>query len=37
MLTKNIPLGRGLGGSGAVNGMFWCRGDSVEYDAWGCE
>ncbi|RSH82431.1 uncharacterized protein EHS24_007400 [Apiotrichum porosum] len=35
MLTKNIPLGRGLGGSGAVNGMFWCRGDSVEYDAWG--
>jgi choline dehydrogenase-like flavoprotein len=28
------PRGKGLGGSSAMNGGFWCRGSSVEYDAW---
>jgi choline dehydrogenase-like flavoprotein len=32
--SKYYPLGRGLGGSGAINGMFWCRGDEAEYNAW---
>ncbi|TXT07088.1 hypothetical protein VHUM_03258 [Vanrija humicola] len=34
-LAKNYPLGKGLGGSGAINGMFWCRGSADDYDAWG--
>jgi choline dehydrogenase-like flavoprotein len=29
------PRGKLLGGSGAVNGMFWGRASSHEYDAWG--
>ena len=32
--TKPWPRGKVLGGSGAINGMFWCRGDKSEYDAW---
>ncbi|KLT41370.1 hypothetical protein CC85DRAFT_276212 [Cutaneotrichosporon oleaginosum] len=28
------PRGKLLGGSGAVNGMFWGRASSHEYDAW---
>ncbi|KAJ6515246.1 hypothetical protein C8R45DRAFT_203429 [Mycena sanguinolenta] len=28
------PRGKGLGGSSAINGGFWCRGSSAEYDAW---
>ncbi|KAJ7896315.1 hypothetical protein B0H14DRAFT_3853704 [Mycena olivaceomarginata] len=28
------PRGKGLGGSSAMNGGFWCRGSSAEYDAW---
>ena len=28
------PRGKGLGGSGAINGLFWCRGSTPEYDAW---
>ncbi|KAL7420883.1 hypothetical protein Q5752_004837 [Cryptotrichosporon argae] len=28
------PRGKGLGGSGAINGMFWCRASAPEYDAW---
>ncbi|KAL7410465.1 hypothetical protein BDY24DRAFT_399921 [Mrakia frigida] len=32
--TRAWPRGKVLGGSGAVNGMFWCRGSDVEYDAW---
>ncbi|EKC99710.1 hypothetical protein A1Q2_06020 [Trichosporon asahii var. asahii CBS 8904] len=31
---KSWPRGKILGGSGAVNGLFWCRGDKDEYDAW---
>jgi len=31
---KNFPLGRGLGGGSAVNGMFWTRPGSAEFDAW---
>ncbi|KAJ7615499.1 hypothetical protein FB45DRAFT_757898 [Roridomyces roridus] len=26
------PRGKGLGGSSAINGGFWCRGSSAEYD-----
>jgi choline dehydrogenase len=26
--------GRGLGGSGAVNGLAWVRGEAAEYDRW---
>jgi choline dehydrogenase-like flavoprotein len=48
------PRGKGVGGSGAINGesiflmgnwegvsteervgLFWCRGSSMDYDAWG--
>lgn len=28
------PRGRALGGSSAVNGMIWVRGDPLEYDNW---
>src|SRR5262249_25086711 len=28
------PRGRALGGSSAVNGMIWVRGDPLEYDTW---
>nr|ODN96743.1 glucose oxidase [Cryptococcus depauperatus CBS 7855] len=33
-LTKHWPRGKGLGGSGAINGLFWGRASSAEYDAW---
>ncbi|WVQ95385.1 hypothetical protein IAU59_002482 [Kwoniella sp. CBS 9459] len=32
--TKYWPRGKGLGGSGAINGMFWGRPASDEFDAW---
>ncbi|CED82443.1 Glucose dehydrogenase/choline dehydrogenase/mandelonitrile lyase (GMC oxidoreductase family) [Phaffia rhodozyma] len=32
--TKEWPRGRVLGGSGAINGLFLCRGSTEEYDAW---
>lgn len=32
--AKTWPRGKILGGSGAINGLFWCRGDKEEYDAW---
>lgn len=32
--AKKWPRGKLLGGSGAVNGMFWGRASSHEYDAW---
>lgn len=32
--VKAYPLGRGLGGSGAINGMFWGKASAVEYDSW---
>ncbi|TYJ57301.1 hypothetical protein B9479_002034 [Cryptococcus floricola] len=28
------PRGKGLGGSGAINGMFWGKAAMEEYDAW---
>lgn len=34
-VAKKWPRGKLLGGSGAVNGMFWGRASSHEYDAWG--
>ncbi|WOO81976.1 Dehydrogenase xptC [Vanrija pseudolonga] len=33
-VQKRWPRGKLLGGSAAVNGLFWCRGDSGEYDDW---
>ncbi|TXT11199.1 hypothetical protein VHUM_01950 [Vanrija humicola] len=33
-LVKRWPLARGLGGSAAVNGMFWGRASAEEYDSW---
>ncbi|KAK8850704.1 hypothetical protein IAR55_004624 [Kwoniella newhampshirensis] len=33
-LSYHWPRGKGLGGSGAINGLFWCRGSSQDYDAW---
>ncbi|WWC72758.1 uncharacterized protein I206_106722 [Kwoniella pini CBS 10737] len=32
--TKYWPRGKGLGGSGAINGMFWGRPSVPEFDAW---
>jgi choline dehydrogenase len=35
-----LPRGRVLGGSGSINGMFYMRGHSRDFDAWhaqGCE
>ncbi|WRT70888.1 uncharacterized protein IL334_007887 [Kwoniella shivajii] len=32
--VKGWPRGKGLGGSGAINGMFWGRPSEVELDAW---
>jgi choline dehydrogenase-like flavoprotein len=34
---KNWPRGKGLGGSGAVNGMYWNRGNRENYEAWKSE
>ncbi|TXT05958.1 hypothetical protein VHUM_03719 [Vanrija humicola] len=33
-VRKRWPRGKLLGGSAAVNGLFWCRGDASEYDDW---
>lgn len=35
-----LPRGRVLGGSGSINGMFYMRGHSLDFDSWraaGCE
>jgi choline dehydrogenase-like flavoprotein len=34
-VAKRWPRGKGLGGSGAINGLYWNKGDEQEYDAWG--
>ena len=41
LLSRRIywPRGRVLGGTSAINGMLWVRGDPAEYDGWadaGC-
>jgi choline dehydrogenase-like flavoprotein len=36
-LVKAWPRGKGLGGSGAVNGMYWNRGNRENYEAWKSE
>ncbi|WWD20874.1 hypothetical protein CI109_105351 [Kwoniella shandongensis] len=33
-ISYHWPRGKGLGGSGAINGLFFGRGSSIEYDAW---
>ncbi|KAJ7203428.1 hypothetical protein C8J57DRAFT_1259668 [Mycena rebaudengoi] len=32
--TRKWPRGKGVGGSSATNGGFWCHGSQSEYDAW---
>ncbi len=32
-----IPSGRGLGGSGLINGMVFVRGQAADYDGWAAE
>lgn len=38
-LNRRIPQTRGkvVGGSGAVNGMLWVRGNRANYDSWAAE
>ncbi|KAL7415432.1 hypothetical protein BDY24DRAFT_369258 [Mrakia frigida] len=32
--VKSWPRGKGLGGSGATNGLYWTKAAEQEYDAW---
>nr|QFZ88923.1 glucose oxidase [Basidioascus sp.] len=34
IFTNRWPRGKGLGGSGAINGLFWCRASQAEYNSW---
>lgn len=32
--SKKFPIGRGVGGGAAINGMFWTRPDAQDFNAW---
>ena len=33
--SRQVPMGRGVGGGTLINGMVWNRGNAASFDAWG--
>lgn len=34
-VSRNIPMGKGVGGGSLINGMIWNRGNQQSFNAWG--